>query len=248
MVEGFHALTDKEKQTLRLLIEGHDAKSSARHLGLSVHTINERLRDARRKLGVSSSREAARLVRAAEGGGPEPLRDTRFGDAAPRPINQLPRRPIHEALPKVRALWVLGGTVMIFSLAALLIVSTPASKAPSADAVAQAVAADSAVKAATDWLALVDSGRWAESYAATAASFRQLNTVAAWQSASERVRVPLGRVVSRTLIDEQDTPAPPNGYRTVRFRTDFANRTGVVETLSLDRDSRGWHVVGIYIG
>ena len=34
------ALTEKEKQTLRLIVRGHDAKSVARSLGLSVHTIN----------------------------------------------------------------------------------------------------------------------------------------------------------------------------------------------------------------
>ena len=66
--DGVRALTEKEKQTLRLIVRGHDAKSSARDLGLSVHTINERLRDARRKLAVSSSREAARMLLAAEGG------------------------------------------------------------------------------------------------------------------------------------------------------------------------------------
>ena len=54
--QGCRALTEKEKQTLRLIVRGHDAKSTARSLGLSVHTINERLRDARRKLAVSSSR------------------------------------------------------------------------------------------------------------------------------------------------------------------------------------------------
>ena len=64
------SLTEKEKQTLRLIVCGHDAKSIARTLDLSVHTINERLRDARRKMAVSSSREAARLLLEAEGGTP----------------------------------------------------------------------------------------------------------------------------------------------------------------------------------
>ncbi len=59
---GVAALTEREKQTLRLIVRGHDAKSIARELNLSVHTINERLRDARRKLAVSSSREAARML------------------------------------------------------------------------------------------------------------------------------------------------------------------------------------------
>ena len=62
MAHNVHALTEKEKQTLRLLLAGHDAKSMARALGLSVHTINDRLRMTRRKLSVTSSREAARLL------------------------------------------------------------------------------------------------------------------------------------------------------------------------------------------
>lgn len=54
-------LTEREIAALRLLASGYDVKSAAAELGVSVHSINERLRDARRKLGVSSSREAARL-------------------------------------------------------------------------------------------------------------------------------------------------------------------------------------------
>lgn len=59
-------LTEREKDVLRLLARGHDAKSAAAALGLSVHTVNERLRDARGKLGVTSSREAARVLSDAE--------------------------------------------------------------------------------------------------------------------------------------------------------------------------------------
>src|SRR3546814_5171012 len=59
--QGINALTEKEKQTLRLIVRGHDAKSIARNLDLSVHTINERLRDARRKLTVRSEEHTSEL-------------------------------------------------------------------------------------------------------------------------------------------------------------------------------------------
>ena len=62
MAIDFGTLTDREKAVLRLLAKGFDAKSAARELGLSVHTVNERLRSIRRKLQVTSSREAARLL------------------------------------------------------------------------------------------------------------------------------------------------------------------------------------------
>ena len=85
MTAGIHTLTEKEKETLRLLVSGYDAKSMARHLGLSVHTINERLRDARRKMAVSSSREAARQLREIEHRTPQILADKALGEAAALP-------------------------------------------------------------------------------------------------------------------------------------------------------------------
>lgn len=66
MTGDIEGLSERERETLRLLGRGHEAKSIASALGLSVHTVNERLRGARRKLGVSSSREAARLLLAHE--------------------------------------------------------------------------------------------------------------------------------------------------------------------------------------
>src|ERR1700761_1177847 len=90
MSEGFQALSEREKETLRLLLGGHDIKSIAGVLGLSVHTVNERLRDARRKLGASSSRQAARILAEAEQGGPNFFGDREFGvaDETGRASNQ----------------------------------------------------------------------------------------------------------------------------------------------------------------
>lgn len=66
MAAGAANLTERERKVLRLLLAGHDAKSIAARLDISVHAVNERLRKARQKLGVGSSREAARLLAAAE--------------------------------------------------------------------------------------------------------------------------------------------------------------------------------------
>ena len=55
-------LTEREKQALRLLLRGFDVKTCARELGVTSNTITERLRSARTKLGVTSSREAARIL------------------------------------------------------------------------------------------------------------------------------------------------------------------------------------------
>ena len=78
-VGGVQKLTERQKEVLRLLLNGHDAKSAARQLCISVHTVNEHLREARRSLGVSSSREAARLLREAEDGTPDHVRPKALG-------------------------------------------------------------------------------------------------------------------------------------------------------------------------
>jgi DNA-binding CsgD family transcriptional regulator len=249
MTQGYQALTEKEKETLRLLLAGHDAKSMARHFGLSVHTINERLRDARRKLSASSSREAARLLSQAEGAHPQSLGDNGIGDAAPHSLLQ--GGGTAHVGPHPRAAWAIGGLAMIaFALAALAWSASPQAqhRAHPAPHGRTAVLAESPVtEAARQWLALVDAGKWQESFTATAKSFQTLNTLDMWQSASVGGRVPLGRVLSRRLAGEESVPAPPNGYRVVRFKTDFAAKAGATETLSLAREGDAWRVAGYII-
>ena len=120
--------------------------------------------------------------------------------------------------------------------------TAPDSGSDSAEATSSAVAAS-----AQAWLALVDQGRWEESWAATASSFKSLNTSKLWASTSEQVRVPLGAVRSRVLLSEDSVPAPPNGVEVLKFRTSFANKPSAVETLSLAREDGSWRVVGYYI-
>ena len=253
MAQNLHALTEKEKQTLRLLLSGHDAKSMARQLGLSVHTVNERLRDARRKLSVSSSKAAARLLRDAEGADPEMLGDKPFGAARTAPGLQQGGEPGAVFAANPRTAWAIGGLAMLsLAIAVLALSGAPetAQDAASPQTVAArpaAVADSPATQAARQWLALVDASNWQESWAATAETFRSLNSVEAWQSASVTARVPLGQMLSRRLAGEEGIPAPPSGYQLVRFRTRFANRAEATETLSRVREGGNWRVVGYYI-
>lgn len=113
MNECFDALSEKEKETLCLILRGHDAKSMARELSLSVHTINDRLRAARRKLGVTSSKEAARVVYEREDRARQFLADKYLGDATgnagadPSPIATGARK-----WPP----WI-GGTILMLTIA-----------------------------------------------------------------------------------------------------------------------------------
>ena len=243
------ALSEKEKQTLRLIVRGHDAKSMARHLGLSVHTVNERLRDARRKLEVSSSREAARLLFETEGSVPQNLADDEIGDAA------APARVEHGATPRTSqgrtqpADWITAGVVVMsifFGLFAFTMLSdAPAPSVTTANPVASIES--EAIRSARDWLVLHDQRRWKDTYQATAKSFQKLNTLERWADVAEKVRVPLGAVISRTALSQESIPAPPSGVEVIKFRTSFANKANAIETVSLAREGSDWKVVGIYI-
>jgi DNA-binding CsgD family transcriptional regulator len=63
---AMHLLNEGERTALALLAEGHTVKTIAAATGRSVAAINERLREARRKTGIGSSRELARLLRVQE--------------------------------------------------------------------------------------------------------------------------------------------------------------------------------------
>lgn len=264
MLAGYQALTEKEKQTLRLIVRGHDAKSMARHLGLSVHTVNERLRDARRKLEVSSSREAARLLLDTEGpdiekGDPQKLADKPMGEAAGAAAvaqSDVPDTGTVRASGVASPVaWLIAGVAIMSVILGILILAAAPQSAPqsasqpaSSEAPAAAPLADAeAVRAARDWLVLHDEGRWSESWAATGASFRKLNMLERWTEVAQKVRPPLGAVISRVAISQENVPAPPAGVEVVKFRTKFANKADAVETVSLAREDGVWKVVGIYI-
>ncbi|MCE7797391.1 DUF4019 domain-containing protein [Sphingobium sufflavum] len=258
MDEGVDALSEREKATLRLLLAGHDAKSIARHLDLSVHTINERLRDARRKLGVSSSREAARHLGRAEGGDPQFPVPMDLG-VAPLPLP--PQQPEPHRQPKGAghvAAWLAGGIVMLCLIAVALfsfgrgedIPSTPASATP-ASAIPTASGPAASGRAATQWLALVDKGDWSGSWRASGTLFQSQVTTQGWASVIEPVRKPLGAVLSRTLgkvTKATSLPGAPTGhYELLEYRTTFANKPAAVETIVLAQQSSGWKVVGYFI-
>lgn len=56
-------LTAKQRQVLDLLIEHKTSKEIARHLGISPHTVDQRIQLAKEKLGAGNRNEAAALYR-----------------------------------------------------------------------------------------------------------------------------------------------------------------------------------------
>ncbi|GGB69314.1 hypothetical protein GCM10010833_25690 [Blastomonas aquatica] len=259
MTDGLLALTEKEKQTLRLIVCGHDAKSIARTLDLSVHTINERLRDARRKMAVSSSREAARMLLEAEGGrvtpqyvGDSPIGDDVLGSTADQETASTPgaernRSLILTGVLMTLALGLLALTTLPFTNTAPTTVTPAPTQVAFQDAETDPVNPE-VVNAARAFLTMIEQKRWEDSYAATGTSFRKLNTLQVWAQVSEEVHARYGSTVSRTLLSQQNLPAPPAGYEVVKFRTVYANKQQAVETVTLDREDGKWVVVGVTVG
>ncbi len=245
-------LTEKEKQTLRLMVRGHDAKSIAIRLDLSVHTINERLRDARRKMSVSSSREAARLLLEVESGdeaGPHPdlIVDNIIGGDCPRATIDQEGASLDSAGWLRRHHRIIIG-VFLMTLAFGLLALVALSQGPSASAPTTHQAADiELADTARQFLTLIDQGRWEDSYRRTGRAFQKLNTLQVWTKVSQDVRPPLGAVISRTVLRQDSLPVPPHGMEMVKFQTRFANKDNAVETVTLDREGGQWRVVGVMI-
>ena len=68
--------------------------------------------------------------------------------------------------------------------------------------------------AADDWLKLVDSGNYAQSWQEASSTFRAAVTKQDWEQKLRVVRVPLGAVVSRQLTSAEYTtklPGAPDG-------------------------------------
>jgi hypothetical protein len=119
-----------------------------------------------------------------------------------------------------------------------------------------AFSADDKEKAATDaaaqWLAIVDSGQYAESWFQAASALRGAVSKELWKNAMDSTRAPLGKMVSRQLKSATYTTKVPNApageYVIIQYQTDFERASGMVETVTpvLERNGQ-WKVSGYYI-
>lgn len=109
-----------------------------------------------------------------------------------------------------------------------------------------------AVSAARDWLALIDRGKYGESWETAALFFKNAVTQEQWKQSLEGVRKPLGKVIQRKVKSKQHAkslPGAPDGdYVIVQFETSFENKRAAIETVTpmLDKDGV-WKVSGYYI-
>ena len=140
--------------------------------------------------------------------------------------------------------------IVCLAVIAALTGAAPALRA--ADPAASAGAEKAAESSALSWLALVDGGRYGESWDAAAAAFRSALSREQWIQALDKVRRPFGKTLSRKLRGAKYTTELPNApkgeYVVIQYDTDFESRSGAVETITPSKDSDGrWRVSGYFI-
>jgi hypothetical protein len=136
-------------------------------------------------------------------------------------------------------------TAIAIFVTALSLTALPA-HAGEADAVAKAQTA------AKNWLALTDTGKYAQSWDNASDLFKAIITKSDWEKALRAIRSPLGILKSRTVKSTTFTrtlPGAPDGeYVVIQYNTQFANKSSALETVTPMHEKDGsWRVAGYYI-
>jgi hypothetical protein len=107
-------------------------------------------------------------------------------------------------------------------------------------------------RSADAWLALVDSGKYAESWQEASQLFKAAVTKEEWKSNLRASRDPLGKMLTRKLKSAtyaKALPGAPDGdYVVIQYESSFEHKQSAVETVTpmLDKDGQ-WRVSGYFI-
>ncbi len=109
-----------------------------------------------------------------------------------------------------------------------------------------------AVKAAEEWLAIVDEGKYGQSWDEAAQLFKNAITQEKWEQALQGLRPSLGKAISREIKSttyKTSLPGAPDGeYVVIQFKTKFENKASAIETITPMKDKDGvWRASGYYI-
>ena len=253
MADPAELLTEKEKEALRLLLAGHDAKSSALSLEMSVHTLNDRLRSARRKLGVTTSKEAARRLAETENetgeGTPKSLvhkplgiRESEENQDDPSAADRSDNGFFHFAGRRK------GILIMSFALAASLVVFAvvPSQTPNPTDTVSSPARPSASELQARRWLGLIDFGKFDESYEETGEAFRDRYALGQYKFGLT-LRMTKGKVETRSLATVMRTDEfkgrEGGEFEIVTFNSVFEFDNQQIERVVLERIGSEWKVV-----
>jgi DNA-binding CsgD family transcriptional regulator len=118
-------VNEGQRACLRLVLQHQSSKDIARALGISPHTVDQRIRFAMKSLGVANRVEAARLLAAAEAGTAyQPLihQSPDIDPPAGAPPVSLPNREARNDSDLSRIAWILlAAAAAMLALAGLFI-------------------------------------------------------------------------------------------------------------------------------
>lgn len=163
------ALNDKELEILRLLAAGHTVKSIAASLDRTEGSINERLRDARRKTGIGSSRELARLLDA------QKIWDRNIDLPAPGASTEEAIRPAIAGRIRSKGTIAMLATLSLAATGLAMMAADPAPQAAPAQAVEAGVTGPSSL-----------AGRWALDVQRIPANERPQRVIISFRMSPER--------------------------------------------------------------
>ena len=111
---------------------------------------------------------------------------------------------------------------------------------------------EKAVQIAEAWLALIDDGKYAESWKNAAELLRNAVSEADWEKAMTRARGTFGECLGRELKSAEyatSLPGAPDGeYVVIQFETKYENKSAAIETVTPMKDPDGtWRVSGYFI-
>lgn len=109
-----------------------------------------------------------------------------------------------------------------------------------------------AVRAAEDFLALVDQGRYGKSWDVAADLLVSRVPKKEWKRTLAGIRPPFGKLTRRAVMSHQfmtSAPGAPDGeYVMILFSTSFANKSAAMETVTTVLEDDGtWRVAGYFI-
>lgn len=101
------------------------------------------------------------------------------------------------------------------------------------------------------FLQYLDRDRYTDSYSYTAELLRSKASREQFVQQTRKMRAGLGASLSRKLLDASYTTSlqdvPPGEYVVLQYKTDFANRKGVVETVTTTYENGYWRVSGYFL-
>jgi Protein of unknown function (DUF4019) len=105
-----------------------------------------------------------------------------------------------------------------------------------------------ATQVAEQWLALIDQGKYAETWPVTSRFFQTNMPQDKWVQVLTSANQTLGKAVDRKLSGREGRSniqgAPEGQYILVGYATDFERKPGLLETVTLISEDGTWKVVG----